>query len=222
MRPQGDDLLILANRNDDRFSQKVRNLIAHKTFERFGYANYHDRNIEITELGRQHLRENEEFLRYLLVNDFSYQDIASSLSSIEQHPERHTIQTFDENTVIIEGTQRIVQSAVYTRSRQLRDFAIAQFTEDGRISCRACLFNFQDFYGEIGAGFIEIHHVRPVFQYEGQDTERTLEQAIENLCPICSNCHRIVHRNRATTMSIDNLIESIQNNGLYNGHNIFG
>ena len=34
MKPSGEDLDILANRTDDKFSQKVRNLKAHNTFER--------------------------------------------------------------------------------------------------------------------------------------------------------------------------------------------
>jgi len=32
MRPDGEDLEILAGRNDDKFSQKVRNLKSHNTF----------------------------------------------------------------------------------------------------------------------------------------------------------------------------------------------
>ena len=42
MKPSGRDLDILSGRNDDKFSQKVRNLRAHSTFERFGYAEYKD------------------------------------------------------------------------------------------------------------------------------------------------------------------------------------
>ncbi|MDR1022654.1 MAG: hypothetical protein LBL94_05220 [Prevotellaceae bacterium] len=48
MKPAGEDLRILAGRNDDKFSQKVRNLIAHRTFERFGYAEYDAGQIGIT------------------------------------------------------------------------------------------------------------------------------------------------------------------------------
>lgn len=33
MHPSGEDLEILANRNDDKFSQKVRNIKSHKTIE---------------------------------------------------------------------------------------------------------------------------------------------------------------------------------------------
>ena len=34
MSPEGEDTIILANRSDDRFSQKVRNLRSHKTLEK--------------------------------------------------------------------------------------------------------------------------------------------------------------------------------------------
>jgi hypothetical protein len=40
MKPSGVDLEILSNRSDDKFSQKVRNLKSHGTFERLGYAEY--------------------------------------------------------------------------------------------------------------------------------------------------------------------------------------
>ena len=40
MKPSGDDLEILANRTDDKFSQKVRNLNSHKTLEKKGYVDF--------------------------------------------------------------------------------------------------------------------------------------------------------------------------------------
>ena len=40
MNPSADDLAILANRNDSRFSQIVRNLKSHNTFNELGYAMY--------------------------------------------------------------------------------------------------------------------------------------------------------------------------------------
>lgn len=36
--PEGLDAQILDGRNDTRFSQKVRNLKSHSTFQRYGYA----------------------------------------------------------------------------------------------------------------------------------------------------------------------------------------
>lgn len=40
MQPSGEDLDPLPRRKDDKFSQKVRNLRSHHTFERLGYARY--------------------------------------------------------------------------------------------------------------------------------------------------------------------------------------
>ena len=42
LQPTGDDLSKLENRNDDKFSQKVRNLKSHKTLESFDYVKFID------------------------------------------------------------------------------------------------------------------------------------------------------------------------------------
>ncbi|MDR1087480.1 MAG: HNH endonuclease [Endomicrobium sp.] len=48
----------------------------------------------------------------------------------------------------------------------------------------------------MGKNFIEIHHKKPVYQYENDDTEQTIKKALSNLAHVCSNCHRMIHRNR--------------------------
>ncbi len=40
LKPTGKDAEILKNRRDTHFSQKVRNLVSHRTLERLGYATY--------------------------------------------------------------------------------------------------------------------------------------------------------------------------------------
>ena len=40
LKPTGDDLTILKNRSDDKFSQKVRNLKSHNSFTGCGLATY--------------------------------------------------------------------------------------------------------------------------------------------------------------------------------------
>lgn len=218
MKPIGEDLQILLGRSDDKFSQKVRNLKAHNTFERFGYAQYkgEQRNgyIEITNEGKLHLQQNQDVLRYLLINDFTYKDLTENLREIEQNKKK--IEVFDENVIIQEGTKRLAEVAVYERSSILRNYAIKHFTKNGRIDCQCCSFNFADFYGkEIGKGFIEIHHTKPIFKYEGEDIKNTLKQAVNNLMPVCSNCHRMIHRNWKKPIEIQVLIESIRENGSF-------
>jgi predicted HNH restriction endonuclease len=222
MKPTGEDVEILQGRNDDKFSQKVRNLIAHRTFERFGYANYDksERGIYITNDGKLHLKQNHEIVKYLLINDFDYIDIKENLKKVEANNNKRTILTFDENIIINEGNKKIAQVSVYERSSTLRNYAIQHFTIDDKISCKCCEFNFQDFYGEeIGKGFIEIHHTKPIFKYDDEDIERTLKSALNNLTPVCSNCHRMIHRNWSKPLEIQHLIQNVNINGIFSRFN---
>jgi len=220
MKPSGEDLKILKGRNDDKFSQKVRNLKAHETFERFGYAKYKGEArkgfVEITNDGINHLKRNKEILNYLLVNDFEYSDLTENLREIEKNKDDRKIQTFDENIIIQEGIKKVAQVKVYERSSKLRNYAIEHFTKDKHISCECCTFDFENFYGaDIGKGFIEIHHTKPIFQYEDSDTEKTVENALKNLAPVCSNCHRMIHRNWSKPLEIQYLIGKIEQYGIY-------
>jgi predicted HNH restriction endonuclease len=221
MKPIGEDLQILSGRNDDKFSQKVRNLKAHSTFERFGYAQYkggpRDGYVEMTNEGKLHLEQNKDILKYLLINDFAYLDLTENLRKVEQNQNKKKIEVFDENVIIQEGTKRLTEVAVYERSSTLRNYAIQFFTKNDRINCQCCTFNFSDFYGDsIGKGFIEIHHTKPIFKYEDDDIENTLKQAVTNLTPVCSNCHRMIHRNWKKPIEIQVLIDNINANGIFN------
>jgi predicted HNH restriction endonuclease len=218
LKPSGEDLEILAGRNDDYFSQIVRNLTAKtRPFVKNGFIEREAKagsGLYITDKGRQYLYEHRLELKYLLTNDFEYTDIKENLKKIETGERK--IQTFDENIIISEGVKKYAEVAVYERSKKLRDFAIANFTKDGRISCQCCTFNFEDFYGaEIGKGFIEIHHTKPIFKYLDEDIENTLEHAVKNLAPVCSNCHRMIHRNWSKPLEIQDLISSVNQYGVF-------
>lgn len=221
LKPTGEDAEILAGRSDDKFSQKVRNLKSHDTFQELGFAKYKKEGnrgrYELTAAGRKHLQDNKDILTYLLVNDFQYKDIIDNLLKVEGEPKRKP-EAFDENVMIQEGYKRVVERQVFERSRKLRDYAVSQFTIDGRISCQCCEFNFNDFYGfDLARGYIEIHHQKPVFKYEDEDLERTMAAALGNLLPVCSNCHRIIHRDLSATRDADVLLAGMRNNGVYRG-----
>lgn len=145
MRPMDEDLQILSGRNDDKFSQKVRNLTAHKTFERFGYARYKNGYIEITSDGKLHLKNNKYFLKYLLLNNFAYSNLIESLQNVEKNQDKKKIKIFDENVVVQEGTMKRTETAVYERSTTLRKYAMQYFSINEKIYCKCCNFNFQYF-----------------------------------------------------------------------------
>ena len=57
-------------------------------------------------------------------------------------------------------------------------------------TCWVCDFDFSSVYGNLGAGFIEVHHLTPLATAEGPvEIDPT-----RDLVPLCSNCHSMVHR----------------------------
>lgn len=57
-------------------------------------------------------------------------------------------------------------------------------------NCCICEFNFENNYGPIGREFIEVHHTKPVASLKENEIV-----SIDDLIAVCSNCHRMLHRN---------------------------
>lgn len=75
------------------------------------------------------------------------------------------------------------------RSRKLRDRKIATARQDNdQLACEACGFDFALTYGPLGRGYIECHHVIPLHEAGERRTR------LEDLALLCSNCHRMIHR----------------------------
>lgn len=70
-----------------------------------------------------------------------------------------------------------------------RKKAVAAASENG-LACEVFGFHFGQRYGQLGDGFIECHHLRPL-----ADTGPTRTRP-EDLALHCSNCHRMAHRRR--------------------------
>ena len=64
LKPNGEDTLILANRSDDRFSQKVRNLKSHRTLEKKNLATFQDNKFFITNKGLTFLENKKDELNF--------------------------------------------------------------------------------------------------------------------------------------------------------------
>ena len=55
LKPNGEDTLILSNRADDKFSQKVRNLKSHKSLEKDNWVKFKEDKYFITDIGNKYL-----------------------------------------------------------------------------------------------------------------------------------------------------------------------
>ena len=60
----------------------------------------------------------------------------------------------------------------------------------GKIICECCGIDFNEVYGKIGLGFIEVHHLDPISNYD--ETHKI--DPVNDLIPLCSNCHSMIHR----------------------------
>lgn len=87
-----------------------------------------------------------------------------------------------------EGAARQIRVNAYERDPKLRDRCIAAHGA----RCSVCGFDFSLAYGRIGEGFIHVHHLRPLGDGAG---ERPVDP-LEDLRPVCPNCHAMLHRRR--------------------------
>lgn len=107
----------------------------------------------------------------------------------------------DSGLVGTEGGKRLV-----SHIRTERDVALVAAikrrwsADDARLSCVVCGFSFVTTYGELGRGFIEAHH-RELLSSRGRRGTST-EEDFE---PVCSNCHRMLHRMGLDAMDTDRL-----------------
>lgn len=58
--------------------------------------------------------------------------------------------------------------------------------------CQGCGFEFKEKYGEIGDGFIEAHHLRPLSSL--QEGVQVSYNIATDFAVLCSNCHRMIHK----------------------------
>jgi hypothetical protein len=91
---------------------------------------------------------------------------------------------------VAEGGKAFKAHLVRERNPRLRAAAREYWRDKmGALRCIACQFSFGDTYGSTGEDFIELHHLRPL------GSRATAQfNTVADLVPLCSNCHRMIHR----------------------------
>lgn len=107
----------------------------------------------------------------------------------------------DEVLGFPEGAMETVSVNRYERDGRNRLMAIRTHG----LTCAICDFNFGEFYGPLGFGFINVHHVTPVSQL---DANYIINPETDLAC-ICANCHAMVHRTNPP-ISVTDLREQVR------------
>lgn len=104
------------------------------------------------------------------------------------------------STQYIEGATCQVSVNRYERNPRARE----QCIQHHGCRCSVCGFDFSVVYGELGVGFIQVHHLRPLSEI----AKEYEVDPVADLCPICPNCHAMIHRS-TETMTIEKLRELV-------------
>lgn len=98
-------------------------------------------------------------------------DVITSEAALEGYPE---------------GAVANVRVNRYERDPRNRGLCIAAYGTE----CRVCGFDFERSYGQLGSGFIHVHHIRPL----SMSATGYIVNPVRDLVPLCPNCHSMVHR----------------------------
>lgn len=102
----------------------------------------------------------------------------------------------------LEGTKKTIIVNAYERNPKARQKCIEHFG----CKCQCCGLEFKEKYGEIGEGFIHVHHLKSLSEI-GEEYEI---DPIKDLLPLCPNCHSMIHR-RKIPYTLDELKTMMEN-----------
>ena len=86
----------------------------------------------------------------------------------------------------------------YTTYYERKPFNRERAIEIHGLVCMACGIDFSEKYGEWGAGYIQVHHNKPI-----SETGPMLINPETDLSVVCPNCHAMIHRKRGRTLTVE-------------------
>ena len=107
-----------------------------------------------------------------------------------------------EETSFEEGSRKQRFTNYYERNPRLRLAAIRYHGT----KCSICEFDFGEYYGDHGVGYIEVHHLRPVSRLG----KKTTVSPKTDMSVLCSNCHRMIHRRKDKVLSLKEMGRLVQ------------
>lgn len=116
--------------------------------------------------------EDEEKILLLIDGNLSETDINPFFDEAEQ-------------PLFSEGRQKKIFVNRYERDPAARKACLDHYG----VSCSICGFDFEVTYGKMGKGYIQVHHLKPL----GEIGDEYEVNPIEDLLPVCPNCHAMIH-----------------------------
>jgi 5-methylcytosine-specific restriction protein A len=125
-------------------------------------------------------------------------------STIAKLPSDSDFEELSDTDTLFEGAKKTVVVNQYERNQEARKMCIAA----NGYKCKVCGMDFEKTYGEIGRGFIHVHHIVPISTI-GEEYQL---DPVKDLVPVCPNCHAMLHRGiDGKVLTVDELKKLISN-----------
>ncbi len=112
----------------------------------------------------------------------------------------------DEMEEFYEGAVKSIKVNAFERDQKARNICIEHYGA----KCEVCGMTFESRYGEVGKGFIHVHHLKPLSEIGAEYKV----DPINDLRPVCPNCHAMLHM-RKPPYSIDEVKDMIKKQESY-------
>lgn len=118
-------------------------------------------------------------------------EVLNAYSSLSDYEIKQLDQ--DEAELIASKYKTIEERKIYCLHRSIeRNSSAKKVKKIHGLRCECCGLNFEERYGEIGKGFIEVHHLIPLSSLKlGECRKYDFDK---DFAVLCSNCHRMIHR----------------------------
>ena len=115
-------------------------------------------------------------------------------------PEENFFGALSDDRTYAEGSIKRVTINAYERDKRARDACIKKHG----LRCAVCEMSFEERYGDIGRGFIHVHHKKPLSLSRGEYRINP----VKDLVPVCPNCHAMLHSSEPP-LAIEELREKL-------------
>jgi hypothetical protein len=130
-------------------------------------------------------RSMGQVLRYM--SEYRPKSSARSKTTTDTHWHTPSEAGKGDSSAAKEGNKISVLVDKYERSRRNREACVRTY---GAV-CGVCTFDFAKVYGEIGEGYIHVHHLTKLASLKGK-AQRI--DPVRDMLPVCPNCHEMLHQ----------------------------